>query len=257
MWMRNRRNEREIKAFLSGNALPKPDERKKRSDMALFREMVRELPERREKKFPVLLWEQAAYVHPVSWAVQLMFVLCGFWLAKGVGGEGAIMGISAMVPLFAVVGGFELSKTFFYHMWELERSCRYDTRKIAGMKLFLFGMCDMAVLTVFSLLVCGEGGGFMEVCLLVLVPFNLSMGIYLFAMERFPVKNGNMLLLGLGCVVSGLWAVCREWAQPMSAVPGTAGAWLLLAVSLLFLAGTAVRFYRGKDREDEILWNLN
>lgn len=252
-----RGNEKEIGAFLAGNMAPEPDGERKSADMVLFEERVGQLPVCREKKFRVRLWEQAAFVHPVSWGMQILFLVFGIWLAEWYDGEMAIMGISAMVPLFAVVGGFELSKAVFYHMWELERSCRYDTRKIAGMKMFLFGLCDLVVLTFFSLLIYGEGGDFMYICLLVLVPFNFSTGVYLFVMERFPIRNGNVLLLGMGCVMSGVQITCWSWWENSAAVIEVSGAGMVLLVSLVFLAGMAVRFCREKNREDEILWNLD
>ncbi len=250
-------DEKAVRGFLDGNRAPEADGERKRADLELFRERVRRLPVCREKSFPVRLWEQAAFVHPVSWAVQIVFLVLAVWMVRYWGGELAVMGISAMVPLFAVVGGFELSKTVFYHMWELERSCRYDTRKIAAMKLFLFGLCDMAALTFFSLLVYGEGGDFVQICMLVLVPFNLSAGIYLFVMERFPVRSGNVFLAGLGCVMSGGQTVFwSQWKREAVGIDGP-GSGVILAVSLLFLAGMAVRFCREKNREDEILWNLD
>lgn len=253
----SREDEKAVRIFLEGNKAPEADEERKRADMALFRQQVRRLPVRREKPFWIRVWEQAAFVHPVSWAVQLLFLAGAVWMAERWGGETAVMGISAMVPLFAVVGGFELSKTVFYHMWELERSCRYDTRKIAAMKLFLFGLCDLAVLSAFSLLVYRESGDFMQICLLVLTPFNLSAGMYLLVLERFPVRSGNVLLAGLGCVMSGVQtAFWNQWKRGGIGMEGMTG-YGILAVSLLFLAGMAVRFCREKDREDKILWSLD
>ena len=252
-----REDEKAVRRFLAGNEAPEPDRERKRADMELFRERVRRTPVCREKSFWVRLGEQAAFVHPVSWAVQILFLVLAVWMVKGWDGELAVMGISAMVPLLAVVGSFELSKTVYYHMWELERSCRYDTRKIAAMKLFLFGMCDLAALAFFSLLVYGESGDFVQICLLVLVPFNLSAGMYLLVMERFPVRSGNVLLAGLGCVMSlaqmFFWGQWKRGAVRMEGVRSG----VLLAVSLLFLAGMAVRFCREKNREDEILWSLD
>lgn len=251
-----RRKEKEIRDFLAGNAAPEPDGERKQADLALFRERIRELPGRRKKKFWTRLREQAEFVHPVSWAVQLLFALNGIWVAKQCGGETGIMCISSLVPVFAAVGGVEVSKAVHYRMWELERSCRYDTRNIAILKLFLFGMCDLAVLTLFSFLVYGEGGGLLHICQLVLVPFNISTGVYLFVLERFPMRNGNLLLLVLGGMMAGLQIFGWERWKMGPAVLGRAGTGAALVVSLLFLAGMAVRFCREKDREDEILWSL-
>ena len=118
------REGKEIRMFLAGNQAPVPDRNRKEADMVLFRERLRELPVSKDKNMWVRLLEQAEYVHPVSWAVQLLAVLTGIWLARGYGGELAIMGISALIPVFTAVGGFEISKAVHYGMWELERSCR-------------------------------------------------------------------------------------------------------------------------------------
>lgn len=253
----SRKDEHEIKVFLAGNDVPEPDRVRRDTDMALFWEKVRELPECREKKFLVRLWEQAAFVHPVIWMVQFLFVLCGIWLAARYEKEIAVAGISAIVPLLAVVGGLELSKAVYYRMWELERSCRYDTGKITGMKMLLFGLCDMAALAVFSLLIRRGGGSYRDVCLLVLLPFNLSTGLYLFVMERFPVRNGNVLLIGMGCVLSVGQMIFGSDMKRLTVRLETTGMGLLMGASFLFLATMAVRFCREKNREDEILWNLN
>lgn len=252
-----REEEKAVRVFLAGNKVPEADGERKRADMDLFRQQVRRMPVCREKPLWIRVWEQAAFVHPVSWAVQILFLAGAVWMAERWGGEMAIMGISAMVPLFAVVGGFELSKAVFYHMWELERSCRYDTRKVAAMKLLLFGLCDLAALSAFSLLVYRESGDFMQICLLVLVPFNLSTGMYLLVLERFPIRSGNVILAGLGCMMSGVQMVFwNQWRRGDVRLESMTG-WEILAVSLLFLAGMAVRFCREKDREDVILWNLD
>ena len=252
-----KKDERGVKVFLEGSHVPVPDRARKEADMELFREQVRKLPECREKKFLVRFFEQAAFVHPVSWLVQFLLVLCGIWFCVRYQGEIAFIGISALMPLFAAVGGFELSKAVYYRMWELERSCRYDTGKIAGMKMLLFGMCDMAVLAVFSLLVWESGGSCQDVCQRVLLPFNLSAGIYLFVMERFPVRNGNVLLIGMGCALSAAQLLFGLDMERLSDRLEMAGTGLFMGASLLFLAAAAVRFCREKSREDEILWNLN
>ena len=250
------REGKEIRMFLAGNQAPVPDRNRKEADMVLFRERLRELPVSKDKNMWVRLLEQAEYVHPVSWAVQLLAVLTGIWLARGYGGELAIMGISALIPVFTAVGGFEISKAVHYGMWELERSCRYDTRKIAVMKLLLFGLCDLAALTVFSLLVYGEGGSFRDICLRVLMPFTLSAGAYLFFLERFPMRNGNLILACMGCGMTMVQVCFWKWLETGLPVSDTVGAGLILTASFLFLAGAVFRFGRGKEREDEILWNL-
>lgn len=250
------RERKEITAFLSGNETPEPDRNRKEADMALFRQQLQELPVSKDKNIWVRLWEQAEYVHPASWTVQFLIVLAGIWLAKGFGGKPAIMGISALVPIFTAVGGFEISKAVHYGMWELERSCKYDTRKIAGMKLFLFGMCDLAALTVFSLLIYGGGGSFMDICLWILVPFNIAAGSYLLFLERFPMRNGNLVLLCMGCGMATVQVSFGKWLETGLAVSGMTGAGMMLAASFLFLACAVLWFGRGKEREDEILWNL-
>lgn len=251
------RNGKAVRFFLAENRAPAPDAEKKRADMDLFREQVRHLPVCRKKKIPVRMWETAAFIHPVSWVLQMLFLLCGIYWAKWYGGKTAVTGIAAIVPLFTAVGGYELSKAVFYQMWELEKSCRYDTRSVAEMKLLLFGMCDLAALTVFSLLVYGESGDFLQVCFLVLMPFNVSSGVYLFLLEQFPARNGNVLLIGAGGMMSAVQILFRQDWERLTAALETAGTGLVLAASLLFLAGMIVRYCREREREDRILWNLD
>lgn len=256
MW-KGSKQERAVKAFLAKNRCPEPDRDRKRTDMALFREELEHLFIYGEKGFWERLWDVAAFVHPVSWGIQLLLLLWGVCLAKWHGGEAVAVGISATVPLLGVVGGFELSKAVFYHMWELERSCRYDTRKVAAMKMFLFGLCDLAALTVFSFLVYRKSGDFLHVSFLVLVPFHISSGVYLFILERFPMRNGNVLLIGAGCMMSVMQSLLWPYWESKIVEMETVGCVSVLAISVLFLVGMAVRFCQEREQEDKILWNLD
>lgn len=104
MW-KGSKQERAVKAFLAKNRCPEPDRDRKRTDMALFREEVEHLFIYGEKGFWERLWDVAAFVHPVSWGIQLLLLLWGVCLAKWHGGEAVAVGISATVPLLGVVGG--------------------------------------------------------------------------------------------------------------------------------------------------------
>ena len=248
-------NTRQIAEFLTENKTPVPDPDKKARDMLLFREVLKEQRISGKKSLWIRIPEQAQFIHPASWLVQLVIAFFGITFLYTHEGEMVFMGIAALVPFLGIAGGYELSRCLYCHMWELERTCRYDSRQNAGIKMFLFGLCDLAVLLLFSGAVYRAGGDLTQIGLYVLIPFNISSGVYLIAMEHISVRNGNLLLFCMGMMMLTLEMIMLKWTQWIAAVKGGAvGAAFI--ISLFFLAGMTVRYYRNRNWEDRMLWNL-
>lgn len=255
--MKRHDDEQKVAEFLKSNRTPVPDREKKERDMLLFQTLLMERHLYGKKTFVVRIREQAEFIHPISWIAQFIIVLMGIFFTKVFDAEAAIMEISFMIPLIGITGSFEMTKCFYYNMWELEMSCRYDGREIAGVKMFLFGFCDLVILMILSCLVYRAGGGLAEIGLKILVPFNISTGIYLLVIDSAWLRKNNLLLLYAGGLMAGMEILIWSWIEKLLVIVEGEAVAMALVVSLVFLFGMGLRYYRNGDRKDEILWSLN
>ncbi len=68
---------------------------------------------------------------------------------------GAQVGLFIVAPLISVIGFSEWSRSFYHGMWELERTCRLDLRRLLLVKLSLMGAMSTLALLVTNFMIKG------------------------------------------------------------------------------------------------------
>lgn len=114
----------------------------------------------------------------------------------------------------------DLFKSFFYKMWELEQTFKYDLKQHIAMKLLVFGGFDLIVILVLSSFVHGQLQiSLIRFALFLIVPFNIFCIILflIFTLFRNKIRK-KVLYIGGGVVIillSKLPSVGDVYQQPI------------------------------------------
>ena len=96
------------------------------------------------------------FIHVHTWIIQLFIFLSGITMAlnfKNLQPISEIMlCITGVIFISALFFLDELFKSFTTGMWELEQTFKYDLRQHIMMKLLIFGIIDMVIVILFSLI---------------------------------------------------------------------------------------------------------
>ena len=254
------RSERQIRTALQrGNAPELSGEQLEALDRLVRREAetVKWLP---GKSLFQSLWEQAAYISPMTWAFQLAFLLAGVLLLQAGAEEAALKNLSAIIPLAALIGIPELTKSFSYGMWELEESCFYNLRQLVLLKMMLFGLVD-AVLLLFLIAVAGKRGtSLTEAFYYLVIPFNLSGACYLGLFRVLKRRCSGYVLAAAGCVLLSGGLVLRRYPS-IGLAPVQTGlraemVWPMAVCSVFALVGVGIWLIHGMEKEEMMIWNF-
>lgn len=257
-----KRDEKEISRILNRNRAPDIKEEK-------TAQLKRELHARMESmdiltriSFPDRLLRQIPYIAPWVWALQACFVLL-FAVASGLDGDRmeTFMLLSCAGPLLALLPAVDIARSFGCNMWEMEAACRYDLRRITGMRLCIVGGADVAVLAFGGILYVKEQGSLWKFGFFVLLPFLLSSCVYLWELNHFSRKCSGFLLCATGVGLNAIgcpllqdvfYWMMTEYRWSASGFTGM----LLLFAAVLTVYGS-IRFYGNLTERGEIgRWNL-
>ena len=212
--------------------------------------------------YPDRLLLQIRYIAPWVWALQACVVLIFAATMRHAGQEAEIYVFLACTgPLLALLPAVDIVRSFGCNMWEMEAACRYDLRQITGMRLWIVGGADAAVLVFEGCLYVRERGNLWEFGLFVLFPFLLSSSVYLWELNHFSGKCSGFLLCstGVGLNVTGCPILLGMLRQMPAEYPWSAS-WLtalLLAMAAALTIYSMTRFYSGiKERGEIRRWNL-
>lgn len=246
--------EKKLKKALREYGAPSPLPEKRNMTKALALAEMKKKPLIQEKPRLQRLWEQAAYISPITWAMQGALVL---YLLSVAGRGAGFLPVSIMMPLLGIIGACELIRSYGNDMWELEMACRYNLRSIFALKLLILGSADLIIL-IMAASICGRGElDFARTVLLVLVPFNLSNSLYLWMIVKLHRKCTSYLLVGTGIFLSvaanGLNAIARAKFFSTLMASNTISA-VLLALSLVLLIIMGMLLLRRSGKGDK-KWN--
>lgn len=205
------------------------------------------------------LFTMAGYISPMVWITQAVIcMVCGLTLFLYP--DDTFLECCAVVtPLLGCVGFVEIQKDYTCHMWEMEKSCRYDLRQVLLMKMQITGGVDVLLLLLMAALGMGKGISLSEAALAVAVPFFLSASIYLGILFRTDRKISNYILIALGVLLAvlsnGLTSQVR-WLE-LAEQPGFAERAALLTLAAADVMLLSIRhFWKNYDREEKTGWNF-
>ncbi|RKI41766.1 hypothetical protein D7V86_08665 [bacterium D16-51] len=188
---------------------------------------------------------QFSYVSVWSWGAAILFLgiavnlSCFYW-------QGLFSCTVAMMPLLALAGISESTRSFVYGMEELEMSSRFSLKSVLLARMAVVGIEDVLLALVMAWIVGDEygnmavQGSYMRTVLYLFVPYLLSVFGSLWIVRSFAGKEGLYACAGLALAVStaafastqNLWWIYQEKYLP---------AWLAV---IAVLGGLA--FYEGR-----------
>ena len=114
-----------------------------------------------------------------TWMIQFaLLILTTFLITKVMNDEPFIFIIQnlTVIVIFSVIFFIdELFRSFTSGMWELEQTLKYDLRQHTIIKLLIFGLADLLLITCLAFICQGVMAvSFWKIILYLLVPFNIT-----------------------------------------------------------------------------------
>lgn len=147
---------------------------------------------------------QLAYIHKRFWCLSVLLMIGLLVLAQKMGQEKEIVGlVSAVLPLLTLTGINEISKSFSYHMTELEMSCKYNLNKLTLIRLTVIGVFHIS-LCIVLLLFCKDQTryGAVRYALYAITPFFLSSYVSLWMINHLKSKETLTVCRGVTVFIS-------------------------------------------------------
>lgn len=146
-------------------------------DTSLIDEIMIRLEMSRHSYFELFL-STFRFIHVHTWIIQLFIFLSGITMAlnfKNLQPISEIMlCITGVIFISALFFLDELFKSFTTGMWELEQTFKYDLRQHIMMKLLIFGIIDMVIVILLSLMTKSIVSlPLYQILVYVLVPYNI------------------------------------------------------------------------------------
>lgn len=196
----------------------------------------------------------------------------GFWLAEGMAalvmlsvlmdwGSGwvavraMLAEISAMAAGAAVLGIPEVLRSVTGEMWELEQSCRYNSRQLTAARMVVVSGLDLLLFTLIALVLGGKTGlEIWRIMLYLLTPFAGGGLLFFAAFRLLHHRSAIWLLIGLD---AGMILIVRRLAETRMYEKAAAGIWAaVLAIELLLLVPLFRQSLMKLSEEGE-KWNLS
>ena len=212
-----------------------------------------------EAEAPLFRWEfvfqQAKFIRKYWWLLQAL-VLLGLWAILKYSESGSLVqrSIALFSPLFVVLILPELWKNRSADAMEVECCTRFGLRQIYAARMLLFGIVDLAMLTVFFLASSSLGRlTAAELVIQFFLPFNVTACICFRTLYSRAI-NSEALALLLCVVWSVLWAQIVYNQTIYQAV--TTPVWAaLLTLSAGYLVRCIHKGQRVQIYEVKPLWN--
>ena len=114
-----------------------------------------------------------------TWLIQFaLLILTTFLITKVINNEPFIFVMQSLtvIVIFSVIFFIdELFRSFTSGMWELEQTLKYELRQHTVIKLLIFGLADLLLITCLAFICQGVMAvSFWKIILYLLVPFNIT-----------------------------------------------------------------------------------
>ena len=254
------RKERQMKAYMETIRPPELSESRWEILNAVIAEESGKKVWIPRKSMAQRVWEQAAYISPLTWGFQLIFLLFGLYLLNQEMTGVMVKELAVLIPLTGIIAVPEFMKSFSRGMWELEESCFYNMRQLILLKMVIFGIADGLLITVLIAAAGSRGIRLTEAFYYIAVPFNLSNACYLFLFQLLKRRCSGYILAAAGCfMVAAGWMAQRYQLLDISrltALLGPGTVWIAVGVSAAVLAGSVIRLLHGFEKEEGMIWSF-
>jgi len=201
----------------------------------------------------------AAILSPSFWLIEgaaaltLLFVLTD-WGSGEQAVRTMLAEVSALAAGAAVLGIPEILRPVTGRMWELEQSCRINSRQLMSARMVLVAGLDLALFTLIALALGGKAGvEVWRVMLYLLTPFTFCALLFFAA---FRLLHNRMAVWLLAALDGGMALGVRVLADTMLYEPAAAGIWAaVLAAELILLVPLTGRILT-KLSEEGAKWSL-
>lgn len=147
-----------------------------------------------------LVKNQTSFISPWIFIVQIIFLIALSLFIINQKSEltenYSIFQLSAASSLLCVIGFPELKKSFYYNMWEIESSCKYNLSQVTLIRMAMIGSADLILLSVVSAVQSiASGVSFFDIIFYFFAPF-IFLSAFNFLLISIPKtgKNGSLLL---------------------------------------------------------------
>lgn len=230
----------ELKKILLAVPAPKAEEERKENTIRLVMAAKKELRGLTGISWWKRIRTMAGYISPAIWLGQGAVLLLVIWgmLESGINSP-AIECLAG--PLLGGIACLEVQKSYACGMWELEQSCRYDARQVMLLKMQITGGADLLILLGLLGLGISLEVSFTETVLCLLVPYFLSVSVYLLILCRTDRRASNYVMAGAGILLAIVFLMSIGGLSDMRGFflewPGEWAAVLLVfSVDLMLLA---------------------
>lgn len=196
---------------------------------------------------------QLALIHKRWWLAQALVLALVWWALPQMADNLLIarsLGLTA--SLFVILLIPELAKNRTYQCMEIESTTHYTLRHIYAARMFLTGLVDITILTVF----CGAVSHTLSLSFVTLLTqflFPLTVTACLcFAALSNARSNSSLAAIGACLFWSGLWALLLFSDRLYEAI--ATPVWLaLFGLSMVFLTFTIIHWIKRSTK----LWEVN
>lgn len=234
--MRIRKQEKEMlqRAFAA------PEPKRKRA-------FLRTVP-RQEANLWTLILSQAAYIRKWVWVVS--FLLFGVVVVTAQYLEvKCIWGVSAVMPLGALLIILEFAKSSTYGMAELEMTSRFSLRTVLLARMSMLGAAQLIGLIPVAMVL---GVQLFKNGVYMLVPYLLTAVLGLTAVRHLPGREGMYVCVCISAFVCVLCPVSRLYVPELYGAEGAV--WWVFATVLL-VAVLLKEYGKTMNHLEELTWN--
>ena len=184
---------------------------------------------------------QIRYIRKRVWFVSVIILLAGIGTVCIMPESIMILvwGISALIPLLAVLTAAEISRSDVFRMSEIEEGCRFALPQVVGARMIILGVCDFFVIAALTVIL----GVFSPLditrsALYILTPYVLVNGSSLAIFDRVRGQDGVYLSAAVAFTVSlaGVIFSGREFYDERSAnffmAAVCAAGWVLMVMQI-------------------------
>ncbi|MBC9785803.1 hypothetical protein H1S01_15060 [Heliobacterium chlorum] len=211
----------------------------------------------------ITFWEllagQIRYISPYIWIAQAALLVLVFSLLPhlsriGDAQQTAMAVLSTSSPLLALVAVPELGKSLHYQMWEMEMACRFNLQKLILLRLILFGVADLIVITTLLLFSSTHSPvSLIHLGMYILVPFTMANSLYLFILRKVRGKAATAAALSAGIFLSLGFALLSRFSDAY-AVTTLTGWFLLFFLSAWILTREISTLFTYFSEGEQLIW---
>lgn len=208
------------------------------------------------------LLNQFSHIHKRVWILSIFLVCMGqvlvsasrassiHWYSE----SGSIWIVSAALPFLALLIITEIYRSAFYHMAELEISCRFSLSQIIMSRIGILGIGSIVVL-MFILISMNQISSFGLIALIsyLIVPYTMTCSLCLWILNRIRGQESIYSCAAATCFISILYTVIRTMVPLLYSESYLKYWWFCSAAFILLVA---LQLYQLIRQMGDKTWNL-